>query len=375
MTTIPAYAEEAQLAGLVAAALQDHHNSRKRKHDALDDVPTDPALIQDDFPEAQPQVPASAVIFREPTAKSKKYSRPLLGTVFQSLQLAPEVFLSLQNAAKEYMLDPEHPERQATVRHKHATGGADLAKVKLWTCVEDFLKLGWGEKFFGYLAGIDAADGSPRTMFWPDHGQDIVKNLIPLMRKMVSNERQRRYAVGQRKNKAKSPPRNHQLEGADGTSEAAHDDEAVEPATFATQADALPELPEAVLSDPIQPPDIPNLGRPQLPDLLPPIELLVNVVRRGTSMMKRLIPRFNLQSNDCSTISILQQEVKKRLDEVDMGEEGPDKDELDVEHCEVRVWLPDGLVAVNSDGDWIMALLSAETAEWMDEQMRVLTLV
>ena len=38
----------------------------------------------------------------------------------------------------------------------------------------------------------------------------------------------------------------------------------------------------------------------------------------------------------------------------------------------VRVWLPDGLVPVRNDGEWMVALLSAEMIEWMDKQVKIL---
>lgn len=38
----------------------------------------------------------------------------------------------------------------------------------------------------------------------------------------------------------------------------------------------------------------------------------------------------------------------------------------------VRVWLPDGLVAVENAKDWTIALLSADTVEWMDGDLKVL---
>lgn len=38
----------------------------------------------------------------------------------------------------------------------------------------------------------------------------------------------------------------------------------------------------------------------------------------------------------------------------------------------VRVWLPDGLVAVEHEKDWTIALLSADTVEWMDGDLKVL---
>jgi hypothetical protein len=38
----------------------------------------------------------------------------------------------------------------------------------------------------------------------------------------------------------------------------------------------------------------------------------------------------------------------------------------------VRVWLPDGMLPVQSQKDWTIALLSADTVEWMDGDLKVL---
>lgn len=38
----------------------------------------------------------------------------------------------------------------------------------------------------------------------------------------------------------------------------------------------------------------------------------------------------------------------------------------------LKAWLPDGLVPVQSEKDWTIALLSADTVDWMDGEMKVL---
>ena len=37
----------------------------------------------------------------------------------------------------------------------------------------------------------------------------------------------------------------------------------------------------------------------------------------------------------------------------------------------VKVFVPDGLSSVSSDGEWTIALLSAATIDWMDNEMKV----
>lgn len=205
------YPDDIQFAGLVeaATAAADAHQrdlgKRKRgEENAYIPVSADLAFAEQQQQQQQPKTPtlsnSAAVLFREPSEKSKKYSRPPLGKVFTSLELAPEAFLRLQNAAKNYMLSDEFPERRDVVGHKKHNNNNDQAKLKLYQCVEDFLQQdGTGEKFFGHSANVDVPDAPPRTFFWPDDRSRIAKALMPLLRKMVTNERQRVYAAETRK--------------------------------------------------------------------------------------------------------------------------------------------------------------------------------
>jgi len=201
------YPDDIQFAGLVeaATAAADAHQrdlgKRKRgEENAYIPVSTDLAFAEQQQPKTPTLSNSAAVLFREPSEKSKKYSRPPLGKVFTSLELAPEAFLRLQNAAKNYMLSDEFPERRDVVGHKKHNNNNDQAKLKLYQCVEDFLQQdGTGEKFFGHPANVDVPDAPPRTFFWPDDRSRIAKALMPLLRKMVTNERQRVYAAETRK--------------------------------------------------------------------------------------------------------------------------------------------------------------------------------
>lgn len=38
----------------------------------------------------------------------------------------------------------------------------------------------------------------------------------------------------------------------------------------------------------------------------------------------------------------------------------------------LQVWLPNGLVPVQNEKEWAFALLSADTVDWMDGEMKVL---
>jgi hypothetical protein len=159
-------------------------------------------------------VHSAAALFR-PTSKepSRKYTRPPMSKLFMSLQLTPENFLHLQAQAKAYMLDSAHPDRQSCVGNR-GKGDTDMVKLRLFNCVGAFLAEGAGEQFFGKHAEkpaenetIDAAralgeDKAPlpeRKLVWPEDGNKIVTLVTPLMRRMVTNERQRMYAIETRK--------------------------------------------------------------------------------------------------------------------------------------------------------------------------------
>ena len=140
---------------------------------------------------------SASALFRRTTNSSKKYTRPPMSKLFTSLELSPEGFLQLQAAAKAYMLDESYPDRKETVGQR-GKGDSELVKLRLWTCVKDFLESeGNGKRFFG--RNVPGDDGFSRTMFWPTHKNDIITAVTPLLRRMVTNERQRQYAVETRR--------------------------------------------------------------------------------------------------------------------------------------------------------------------------------
>jgi hypothetical protein len=188
----------------------------------------EPAANASSYPiERAPGVHSAAALFRKPTGRTaKKYTRPPMAHLFMSLQLLPENFLHLQSAAKAYMLDPSHPERQDCVGNR-GRGDTDMVKLRLFNCVRAFLEEGCGERFFGEHApvpgkseseevqrslgvgfdGIGIRDNtkvgndaeSKREFVWPKDATKIITMVTPLMRRMVTNERQRKYAVETRR--------------------------------------------------------------------------------------------------------------------------------------------------------------------------------
>lgn len=142
-------------------------------------------------------VHSAAALFRRVSSTSRKHTRPPMSKLFSSLELPPEVFLHLQAAAKGYMLDPVHPERTDCVGQR-GKGDTEMVKLRLWHCVKEFLEgEGFGEKFFGRHVPGDC--GTTRALVWPSQANEIISALTPLLRRMVTNERQRQYALVTRK--------------------------------------------------------------------------------------------------------------------------------------------------------------------------------
>ncbi|KAF2751929.1 hypothetical protein M011DRAFT_9810 [Sporormia fimetaria CBS 119925] len=160
-------------------------------------------------------VHSAAALFRRPSKEpSRKYTRPPMSKLFMSLQLTPENFVQLQSRAKAYMLDPAHPDRQECVGNR-GKGDMDMVKLKLFNCVRDFLNSGVGDQFFGPHVELPAQDErldaahavgentlpphSQRKLVWPTDGNLLISLVTPLLRRMVTNERQRMYAIQTRR--------------------------------------------------------------------------------------------------------------------------------------------------------------------------------
>lgn len=136
-------------------------------------------------------VHSAAALFRQRPSTAKKYTRPPMSKLFASLELSPENFLYLQAEAKAYMLDEDHPERRECVGQR-GRGDTEMVKLRLWNCVREFLESGNGERFFG--ENVVNEGMAPRQVVWPRDSQQVISLVIPLLRRMVTNERQRQYA-------------------------------------------------------------------------------------------------------------------------------------------------------------------------------------
>ncbi|KAF9894304.1 hypothetical protein FE257_007807 [Aspergillus nanangensis] len=172
---------------------QTHHQSPHHYGDSLDIRSAPPQSLSD---ARAVGLHSAAALFRQPSA-NKKCTRPPMSKLFLSLELSAENFLHLQAAAKNYMLDDAHPERRDCVGQR-GKGDTDMVKLRLWNCVRHFLEAeGHGERFFG--ENVMNEGRGPRTNVWPRDQQQIIALVRPLLRRMVTNERQRQYAVETRK--------------------------------------------------------------------------------------------------------------------------------------------------------------------------------
>lgn len=361
-------------------------------------------------------VHSAAALFRRPSETSKKYTRPPMSKLFTSLELSPENFLHLQAAAKAFMLDDAHPDRRDTVGQR-GRGDSEMVKLRLYNCVKHFLEgEGYGERFFGEHAVNEGME--QRELLWPRDQHRIISLVMPLLRRMVTNERQRQYAVETRKGggdeKSKEKTGDEEAQAASTPSapgqlvtqseqeaETASVDPGLDPDPIAGPVSMnetqLEQLQAATEPSNSPRPDVPRrappaqrrAGRPSrrsaaaTTPTVPPespfhaerdpnaIILHINVVSPGDV---RILPRFDLPSSLCPNLDALAKHIYAHAWE-HSGDAGI------VAHWnsadpwstfKLKVWLADGMVPVHSDGEWMVALLSAGTKDWMDGELRVI---
>lgn len=88
------------------------------------------------------------------------------------------------------MLDTAHPERQSCVGNR-ANGPTNDTKINLYKTVQRFLESDIGARFFD--TRLVEEDFGERWVY-PRDETALISLLTPLMRRMVTNERQRQYA-------------------------------------------------------------------------------------------------------------------------------------------------------------------------------------
>lgn len=89
------------------------------------------------------------------------------------------------------MLDTGYPERQACVGNR-TSGPTNDTKINLYKTVQKFLESKIGARFFD--ASLDGGGDLKERWVYPRDETALISLLTPLMRRMVTNERQRQYA-------------------------------------------------------------------------------------------------------------------------------------------------------------------------------------
>ena len=102
------------------------------------------------------------------------------------------------------------------------------------------------------------------------------------------------------------------------------------------------------------------------------VSLRVSVLQRG----KRILPPLDLPASQCNHANAVKQLVLRRYPGQIPGVSFTEGSDAAAQHAvadwKLRVWLPDGLTPVQSERDWTIALLSADTVDWMDGELKLL---
>ncbi|CAD6499373.1 BgTH12-03489 [Blumeria graminis f. sp. triticale] len=328
---------------------------------------------------------SAAALFRRPSAASKKYTRAPMSKLFISLDLTAELFLKLQGAAKSYMLDDSFPERREAVGNKCRTSG-DLSKLKLYSCAKNFLEdEGWGEHCFGRKA--ERAD--VRKLKWPESKNKIIELIIPLLRRMVTNERQRQYANETRMEKrlrdVKKRKRPFDCVSQSNQEPSITDDQSLlkgsqkirNPNSLSIHVDSklIPQLTPKLITTNEQATNQTNTlinsntsraetriqgGDAMKEQSFVSIKIMpkfyVNILRDDQCVKRRFI----LTSSQCPHFSSLVHHVTQGL--IHFREKVG---------C-IKVHGPDGLISVYDEESWVKAIALVTKYEWMNKEVRCL---
>lgn len=99
--------------------------------------------------------------------------------------------------------------------------------------------------------------------------------------------------------------------------------------------------------------------------------LRINIVQQG----KRILPRLDLPAGQCPDVETVKHTILRRYPNLN-GSSSVDLNSQQARETlaswKVKAWLPQGIVLVQADKEWTIALLTAETTEWMDGDLKVL---
>jgi hypothetical protein len=102
--------------------------------------------------------------------------------------------------------------------------------------------------------------------------------------------------------------------------------------------------------------------------------LRINILHNG----KRILPRFDLPAAQCPNIDTVKQAILRRYPgqipglPTFQGAAPESREAAVVDGWKVKVWLSDGLLPVQNQKDWTIAVLSADAVDWMDGELKVL---
>lgn len=102
-----------------------------------------------------------------------------------------------------------------------------------------------------------------------------------------------------------------------------------------------------------------------------PTYLRINIIQHG----KRILPRLDLPAGQCPDVDTVKQTIIRRypsLNGSDNIEHTPQQAREAAASWKIKAWLPQGVITVQADKEWTIALLTADTTEWMDGDLKVL---
>lgn len=98
-----------------------------------------------------------------------------------------------------------------------------------------------------------------------------------------------------------------------------------------------------------------------------PITLHLNVLHEG----KRIFPRLDLTAEQCPDLQSVMSAIAHRWVGQFPAATCDANGNVNTQNWKVQVWLPEGLMPAENDGDWTIAQLTAGTVDWMDNGLRV----
>jgi hypothetical protein len=298
-----------------------------------------------------------------------------MSRVFTSLELSPEMFLNLQAAAKKYMLDPDHPERRDCVGNR-GSGDGTMVRLKLFECVRLFLdEQGWGLRCWGPEApGVEV-----RNLAWPKMSHKILTLVTPLLRRIVTNERQRLYAVETRRDLKDSkepdpkPKAGTKKSNSKGTATGSTRNGPQTPASDVDHQNSPAQHPHIDPkldqyhysldhSFPGEPSELGDHGTDQQAQnsfLHTPDESMAKFHINILSSNQRIRPKITLNRSTCPAFPSLVQHIHNLLGDQTM------------QMTSIRALGAEGLVDVTNEVEWEAIVNGVEQLEWMDGDVKV----